>query len=314
MMLSMAYDTQIFSSGSKQLWLQSLYSSMSSWLVAMAIGMSFGITFGALLHTVLRYYPLKPSKNVYWNTLQGALLGAPMGVCANCSVPMACGITRGNGKIETALGYLFSSPNFNPVVVTMTFLALPLRFGIVKYIIMSLVILLVVPLFVTFLEKRNSIQTYLSKSELPEIPRATDLECRESFMMVLAEVGTFYLKQVWMIAKPTLTIMLIASAIAAVLLNLVPWDYLLSQVTLWRAMIVSLIAVMMPVPIALDVMFAAQLHGQHVPNGFVMLFLMTLGTYSIIPSIYLWREVSKLLSVSLFLFFWVVGTLCALTF
>ncbi len=28
-----------------------------------------------------------------------------------------------------------------------------------------------------------------------------------------------------------------------------------------------------------------------------MLFAMTLGTYSIIPSIYLWREVSKRLSL-----------------
>ena len=39
----------------------------------------------------------------------------------------------------------------------------------------------------------------------------------------------------------------------------------------------------------------------------VMLFVMTLGTYSIIPSIYLWREVSKQLAVLLFVFFVAVG-------
>jgi len=38
-----------------------------------------------------------------------------------------------------------------------------------------------------------------------------------------------------------------------------------------------------------------------------MLFATTLGTYSIIPTIYLWREVSKLLAVSPFLFFLAVG-------
>ena len=38
-----------------------------------------------------------------------------------------------------------------------------------------------------------------------------------------------------------------------------------------------------------------------------MLFAMTLGTYSIIPSIYLWREVSKPLAVMLFVFFVGVG-------
>ena len=69
----------------------------------------------------------------------------------------------------------------------------------------------------------------------------------------------------------------------------------------------SLISTFMPVPIALDVMFAAQLHQEGVPTGYVMVFAMTLGTYSIIPSIYLWREVSKRLSVILFVFFMVVG-------
>jgi len=46
----------------------------------------------------------------------------------------------------------------------------------------------------------------------------------------------------------------------------------------------------------------------------VMLFLMTLGTYSIIPAIYLWREVSRKLAVILFAFFWFLGFLCALIF
>jgi hypothetical protein len=78
-------------------------------------------------------------------------------------------------------------------------------------------------------------------------------------------------------------------------------------VTPARLALVSLISVFMPVPIALDVMFAAQLQQQGVPSGYVMLFAMTLGTYSIIPSIYLWREVSKRLAVILFVFFMAVG-------
>jgi hypothetical protein len=79
---------------------------------------------------------------------------------------------------------------------------------------------------------------------------------------------------------------------------LVPWPTLLSQVTPVRLALVSLISVFMPVPIALDVMFAAQIQQQGIASGYVMLFAMTLGTYSIIPSIYLWREVSKRLAVS----------------
>ena len=100
-----------------------------------------------------------------------------------------------------------------------------------------------------------------------------------------------------------MTLMLLASVVAATLLVLIPWEVLLSEVTPLKAAFASLISVFMPVPIALDVMFAAQLQQQGVPAGYVMLFAMTLGTYSIIPSIYLWREVSKPLAVSLFLFF-----------
>ena len=78
------------------------------------------------------------------------------------------------------------------------------------------------------------------------------------------------------------------------------------------ALVVSLFAVFMPVPIALDVMYAAQLQNSGVASGYVMLFLMTLGTYSIIPTIYLWREVSRRLAVILFAFFWLLGFGCAL--
>ena len=49
-------------------------------------------------------------------------------------------------------------------------------------------------------------------------------------------------------------------------------------------------------------------------TGYVMMFAMTLGTYSIIPSIYLWREVSKRLAVSLFVFFLVLGWVLGLVF
>jgi uncharacterized membrane protein YraQ (UPF0718 family) len=90
-------------------WLQ-IVAATVNWLDGMKVGMTFGVLFGALLHTVLRYYPLKIGKNLYLNSLKGALVGAPMGVCANCAVPTACGVTRGHGRVEVALGFLFSSP------------------------------------------------------------------------------------------------------------------------------------------------------------------------------------------------------------
>jgi uncharacterized membrane protein YraQ (UPF0718 family) len=116
-----------------------------------------------------------------------------------------------------------------------------------------------------------------------------------------------YGKNVWMLVKPTVTIMLLASVVSAAMLTLIPWQSLLSEPTPLKLGLVSLISTFMPVPIALDVMFAAQLQQQGVPAGFVMTFAMTLGSFSIIPGIYLWREVSKRLAVLLFIFFVVLG-------
>ena len=117
-----------------------------------------------------------------------------------------------------------------------------------------------------------------------------------------------------MLFKPTITLMVLASVMAAILLTLIPWDALLSEVTPLKMALASLLAVFMPVPIALDVMFAAQLQQQGVSAGYVMMFAMTLGTFSIIPTIYLWRDVSKPLAVSLFLFFLSVGWVLGLIF
>jgi hypothetical protein len=142
---SMAYSSELVRvAADAPVWLKILASAVN-WLDSMKVGMTFGVLFGALLHTVLRYYPLKIGKNLYLNSLKGALVGVPMGVCANCAVPTACGVTRGHGRVEVALGFLFSSPNFNPVVVMMTFMALPWTMSVTKYALLLLIILVVVP-------------------------------------------------------------------------------------------------------------------------------------------------------------------------
>jgi uncharacterized membrane protein YraQ (UPF0718 family) len=301
-------------SASAPVW-ERILSASISWLDGMKIGMSFGVLFGALLYTVLRYYPLKIGRNLYLNSVKGALVGIPAGVCANCSVPVACGITRGKGRVEVALGFLFSSPNFNFVVVAMTFAALPLGMALAKYAILLLVIVVVVPGIIRFLERKKSFNGFNSASEAescaitPPWHEAFD----EHFLAVLRELGKVYGKNVWMLVKPMVTLMLVASVVSSAVLVLVPWSSLLSTVTPLRMAAASLLSVFMPAPIAMDVMFSAQLQHQGVAPGYVMLFLTTLGSYSIIPALYLWREVSRTLAIALFGFFvvigWVVGML-----
>lgn len=313
---SMAYSSQLVKvAADAPIW-QQIGTATINWLDSMKIGMTFGILFGALLHTILRYYPLKIGKNLYLNSLKGALVGLPMGVCANCAVPTACGVTRGNGRVEVALGFLFSSPNFNPVVVMMTFMALPLTMGLTKYAVLLFVIMIFVPSLIRWLERDKplAILTMGDEAESCSIKPPPSNDCQERFTTVLGELSGDFTKHIWMLVKPTLTLMLLASIVSATLLVLIPWDSLLAEVTPLKAAVVSLLSVFMPVPIALDVMFAAQIQNQGLPSGYVMLFAMTLGTYSIIPSIYLWREVSRTLAVTLFGFFFLLGWTMAMVF
>jgi uncharacterized membrane protein YraQ (UPF0718 family) len=312
---SMAYSNQLMTvAADAPVWWR-IVAAAVNWLDGMKIGMTFGVLFGALLHTVLRYYPLKIGTNLYLNSLKGALVGVPGGVCANCAVPVACGVTRGNGRVEVALGFLFSSPNFNPVVVMMTFMALPLAMGITKYALLLFVILFVVPSLIRWLERDKPLPAFSAIDDGATCAITPPPEdCREPFLKVFGELARDFGKHVWMILKPTITLMLLASVVSAALLVLIPWESLLSEATPLRMAFASLISTFMPVPIALDVMFAAQLHQQGVPAGYVMMFAMTLGAYSIIPSIYLWREVSKPLAVSLFVFFLALGWVLGMVF
>jgi uncharacterized membrane protein YraQ (UPF0718 family) len=310
---TMAYSSEVLRAGLEApAWKRILFGAIN-WLDSMKIGMSFGVALGALLHTTLHYYPLKLSRSLRLNSIKGALVGIPMGVCANCAVPTACGVTRGKGRIEVALGFLFSSPNFNPVVVTMTIVALPALMTATKYLMLALTIVVVVPAVIAWFER---------KSGEPEPDAEFEPVCavdptrpgRESFTEVVRSLGGQYAGHIWMLLKPTLTLMVLASFMASAMLELIPWQSLLSEVTPLRLALVSVISVFMPVPIALDVMFAAQLEQQGVAHSYVMLFAMTLGTFSIIPCIYLWREVSRRLALSLYGFFTVVGFVTALFF
>jgi uncharacterized membrane protein YraQ (UPF0718 family) len=99
-------------------------------------------------------------------------------------------VARGHGRVEVALGFLFSSPNFNPVVVMMTFMALPLAMNLTKYAILLLVILFIVPGLISRLERAKplSIVTVGDEGMACALPLAA-LDCTETFRAMLKEVG-----------------------------------------------------------------------------------------------------------------------------
>ncbi len=70
---SMAYSSRVIAVAADAPVWRRVVAATVNWLDSMKIGMTFGVLLGALLHTVLRYYPLKIGKNLYLNSLKGAI-------------------------------------------------------------------------------------------------------------------------------------------------------------------------------------------------------------------------------------------------
>ena len=92
-----------------------------NWAYTNKQGMTFGVLFAALVLTVLPLASKRKFEGGMANTLMGVAMGAPLGVCVNCAVPIAEGIHQSGARGETTLATLMSSPTLNVVVLSMTF-------------------------------------------------------------------------------------------------------------------------------------------------------------------------------------------------
>ena len=269
-----------------------------NWVWSMRIGMSFGLAMGALLHTLFQIFPLKTTSSVYLNTLKGILIGAPAGVCVNCAVPVACGITRAKNKVETALGFMLSSPSLNVIVVSMILAAFPWQFAAVHFGLIAVVLLGVLPLMVKYIHKE------VAPAPLPmaDMPMQT-MPPKEAFKT--------YVVNLWKLFKTAVPMMLGAALFAAVAVQLVPFDQIFANASFAGIALTSMITTLLPAPIAMEVLVAHHLYLTKVSPAFVALFLSTLGSYSILPMLYLWREVSRKLAVGLYVTFVTLGIAAA---
>lgn len=301
---SLIWNSELISIAAGAPFVEKVWGNFVNWIWSMRFGMSFGLAMGALLHTIFEFYPPKFGKSVYLNTLKGIAIGAPAGVCVNCAVPVACGLTRGRANLESALSFMFSSPTLNFIVVTIIFSSLPIGYGIVQYGLIALVLLGLVPLIVLFMNRSANPESQL---EVPACAIALDQECSKTFLQAAAEVLREFGKNLWKLVVSAVPMMLAAAAISAVLVEVIPFKAIFAEVTFTGLLSTALVSVFLPVPIALDVIAAHYMLSQGVPAPYVMVLLFTLGTYSILPMIFLWQEVSRKLSIGLYLMFVFLG-------
>src|SRR3954466_896259 len=116
----------------------------AEWGVTNKQGMTFGILLAAALLTIVPLLP-RPRGGRFAGSVQGMLLGAPLGVCVNCAAPIGQAMLKGGSRVEVALATMFASPTFNVIVLGMLLTLFPWYLAALKGGASVLMVLLVVP-------------------------------------------------------------------------------------------------------------------------------------------------------------------------
>ena len=277
-------------------------------------GMTFGLLFAASFLSFLQLLPPgKSSGSHFFNSLKGMVMGMPLGVCVNCSTPIAQGMVKAGSRLETALSTLMSAPTLNIVVLTMTFSLLPTQLAIVKVISVLIFVLLITPLIIKYLGPEQNISSGQALALENTAVSANNVEddvngqtyrlpsISDNWFHAVEGVCRDYGNSLLYILKSTLPLMLLAGLLGASAIEAIPFNQLVAlEIGIVSLIAVAFFGVFLPVPIAFDVIIVATLLASGAPIALCMTLLFALGIFSIYPALVIGRNISFKLSASVF--------------
>ncbi len=310
-----SFDNWLEVNSGNPLWEQLLINTLN-WLYTNRQGMTFGLLFAAALMLLLSTLQRKHFNNLLANSMMGMIIGAPLGVCVNCAAPIAEGVQRAGGHVATAVAIMTSSPTMNIIVLTMLFALFPLYMVVIKISLTLVFILVAIPFLVKWLAKNDEIAAneqdkLLQKAGAGQknlLATNPGSDIQNSWAEAVKWAGLGFIRNFWSVIKLTLPLMLLAGLIGNVLITFFPWEYLaftkmptsfmLSVIIMG---VITLIGLVLPVPMAFDVIIVAILLAGDVPERYAVILLFTLGIFSIYPWLLLRRSVSLGFASAIFL-------------
>lgn len=279
-----------------------LTKNFGNWWMTNLKGMTFGVLFASLIFALLETLSLKYVKNKWAQSALGGILGAPLGVCANCAAPIGQGLYEGKAPAPLALSLQASSPSFNIVVLTMMFSLLPFHFGLYKVAITLFLIFAVIPWISGGLESESET---VSDIAFPKESIASAI--KGTFLLILKSLKTIILK--------TLPFMVLGGMIGVFLMEVLPEDIFKSNSwSLGYLALISLVGTLLPVPIAFDVILVTVLSMTNLSSAYLMALLLTLGPTSVYPLSMIAAHISKRVAIRFMLSVWILGFSGALLF
>ena len=277
-----------------------------NWLETNLEGMAFGLVIGACLLTLIGMIPVRGHRNGFVNTLIGVAVGSPLGVCVNCSAPVAKGMHDGGARLETTLATMFSSPTLNVIVLSMLFAIFPLYLTVIKLVETLVFILVLVPLLSRWVFPQERLQTYDDTACVIQPTPAAPID--ESLFMAVRGAAMLLGRNLGYIVIRTVPLMLLAGVLGAVVVHLMPLPTLINyEPGILSVAVVALVGIFLPVPVAFDLILVAVLISAGAPMIYSMTLLFTLGIFSVYPFFIIWNTISRRVAVVLTIVLLVIG-------
>jgi uncharacterized membrane protein YraQ (UPF0718 family) len=240
-----------------------------NWLDANRIGMTFSFLFGPAALVFLATVRRRRTDSVYLNTLFGAAAGAPLAVCTNCVAPIARGLYASGMSAESVLAAMFASPALNVIVLAMTFALFPAPVALLKLATVLFLIFVFAPAVASRQRRPAGFACPI------EIPVA------ETWVQALISTARSFGKSFWYVFRVAFPLMILAAVLGALVIELLPPQALIAQVTIGGILVVAMVAAFLPVPMAFDVAIAYIAMTKGVPLPYVVTILCTLGIVSV---------------------------------
>ena len=277
-----------------------------NWVETNLEGMAFGLVIGACLLTLMGMIPSRGHANGFVNALFGVAIGAPLGVCVNCSAPVAKGMHDGGARLETTLATMFSSPTLNIIVLSMLFAIFPLYIMVIKLVQTLFLILLLVPLLSRWVFREERAQSYDDK--VCTIKPSSTVQSDETFSVAIYGASSLLAKNLGYIAIRTVPLMLLAGLLGSTVAHLVPLETLVDyEPSIVSVVIIAFVGIFLPVPVAFDIILVAVLISAGAPMIYAITLLFTLGVFSIYPFIIIWNTISPRVAIVLTLVLVIIG-------
>jgi uncharacterized membrane protein YraQ (UPF0718 family) len=272
-----------------------------NWLDANRIGMTFSFLFGPAALTFLATLRRRRSRSRWLNTLFGAVAGVPLGVCSNCVAPIARGLFASGMSTESVLATMFASPALNVVVLAMTFVLFPASVALLK---------LATALFLIFV-----FAPAVAARQQPQattMPSPIEIPISETWSEALLGVARTYARSFWYVFRIAFPLMLLAALLGACVVELLPPQAFVAQVTLGGIVLVALVSAFLPVPMAFDVAIAYILMTRGMPLPYVVTVVCTLGIVSVYSLSIMGKSISWKVASAAYATVVVLGTLTGL--